>query len=63
MTTAAAPARQQYIDLSDASLRYGISVAVLRCWLHNRRLTRYRPNRKILVKVEELENLIASSAE
>lgn len=52
--------QRERITLSEAFLRYGVSVATLRYWLDRGILTRdYDDQRRVVVDVEQLEKKLA----
>lgn len=53
---------RRFIGLAQAAAHAGLSVSTLRGWLRDRRLTAYQPAAKILVDVQQLDELILRSA-
>jgi len=61
METTIAPAPlARFVKLATAAESSGISVEVLRRWIRQRKLTVYRPHRRLLLDADELENFIRS---
>jgi excisionase family DNA binding protein len=52
----------EYLTLRSAARYSGLSIETLRRMIRNRRLLRYKPTRKVLVRRGELEELIRRSA-
>jgi excisionase family DNA binding protein len=53
--------RPAFLSLKAAAARTSLSAVTLRKWLAEGRLKAYRPNRRVLIDVDELDALIRDS--
>ncbi len=62
MNTDTTTTGQQFLRVSQAAQRYGISAGTIRLWIKDGRLRGYRPGGMLLIKADEIEALFAAVA-